>query len=69
MPTGFPKRGKKFRFLDARNYLGIKSKSFRLLIERGILPPDGRMPTGESFWYADTLDRSPIRGTMTDSAQ
>ena len=62
MPSGYPRRGRKYRFLEARHYLDISSRTFKMLIETGTVKPDGKMPTGERFWYADTLDRSPITG-------
>lgn len=70
MPTGFPKRGKKYKYLEARKYLSLKRSTFNMLIEKGVLKPDGKMPTGERFWYVDTLDRSPIKGVdYTQSVQ
>lgn len=62
MPKGYPKRGKKYRYQTARIYLDVRKIRFEELIRNGLLPPDGKLPTGERFWYADTLDKSPIKG-------
>lgn len=62
MPTGYPRRGRKLRYLEARKYLCLRRLTFNSLIESGCLRPDGKMPDGSRFWYLDTLDRSPIKG-------
>jgi hypothetical protein len=62
MPTGYPLRGHKYRYLEARKYLCLRKLTMDRLIESGCLHPDGKFPTGERFWYQDTLDRSPIKG-------
>lgn len=62
MPTGYPVRGRKMKYLEARKYLDVRRQRFNQLIESGTLRPDGKLPTGERFWYADTLDKSPIKG-------
>jgi hypothetical protein len=50
-------------------YLSLSHYRFESLLAEGkIPPPDGKMGLGGgSFWYADTLDRSPIRGQTSDS--
>jgi hypothetical protein len=53
---------KRYRYLEARKYLGVRKTTFDRLIERGILAPDGKLPDGKLFWYGETLDRSPIKG-------
>lgn len=69
MPTGYPIRGKKYKYLEARRYLDLRKTTFEILMVKGCLRPDGKFPTGERFWYADTLDGSPIKGFNTQSGR
>lgn len=70
MPTGYPNRGRKLKYLEARRYLGVRRLTMEKLIATGCLRPDGKFPTGERFWYIDTLDKSPIKGlNYTQSGQ
>ena len=69
MPKGYAKRGKKYRYIDARKYLDVRRTIMEILIANGCLKPDGKMPTGERFWYHDTLDASPIKGLNYTQSQ
>lgn len=59
---------RQYRKYQASQYLGIKVDLFDRLLESGAIPPaDGTMKTGERYWYARTLDTSPIYGQTSQS--
>lgn len=60
---------KKYNYREARKYLGVRRLTMEKLIETGCLRPDGKLPTGKRFWYAGTLDASPIKGQNYTQSQ
>lgn len=68
LPDKITAPDRKYRKYQACTYLGIKMDMFDRLLESGGIPPaDGRMGTGERYWYGKTLDTSPIYGQTSQS--